>query len=257
LSGRGAERILLLVEWLAGQHEAVSFTAAVATLGLPKSSTLALLRTLVDLGYVRRESDGRYRLVRLPGEPSGEHQVWGTLARLTEKVLREAVREAGESGFIAVLDDDHRVRYISKILPEREIRYDRDVSVARLAYQVASGLVLLAGFDEKELQAYARKAAKDAGDAALRDTILEKVETAKTQGHAVNLLGVIEGAAGVAAPVYDAEGKLRAAFNISGPAARVAENVDKVIAVTREGALRATSLLKEFRHQVAAPSRQV
>lgn len=255
MSGRGAERILLLVEWLAGQHDAITFSDAVAALGLPKSSTLALLRTLVDLGYVRRESDGRYRLYRLPGEPGGDHQVWGTLARLTENVLRDAVREAGESGFIAVLDDDSRVRYISKILPEREIRYDRDVSVARLAYQVASGLVLLTGFDNKKLQAYARQAAKDAGDVTLRDTILEKVGTAKAQGHAVNLLGVIEGAAGVAAPIYDAAGQLRAAFNISGPAGRVADNVDKVVAVTRDGATRATAALKDCRHRLPSLER--
>lgn len=252
MSGRGAERILLLVEWLAGQHQAVAFSDAVAALGLPKSSTLALLRTLVDLGYVRRESDGRYRLYRLPGEPSGGHQVWGTLARLTEEILRDAVRQAGESGFIAVLDDESRVRYISKILPEREIRYDRDVSVARLAYQVASGLVLLTGFDAKDLEAYARKAAKDAGDAALHDVILEKVRTARAEGHAVNLRGVIEGAAGVAAPIYDTAGNLRAAFNISGPAERVAGNVEKVVAVTREGAVRATAALKEFRHRLTS-----
>lgn|GEM_PF-900949 len=252
MSGRGAERILLLVEWLAGRQGAVSFSEAVAELGLPKSSTLALLRTLVELGYVQRESDGRYRLVRLPGEPSGAHEVWGTLARLTEPVLREAVGEAGESGFIAVLDEDKRVRYISKILPEREIRYDRDVSVARLAYQVASGLVLLTGFADEDLQAYARAAAKEAGDPGLRDTILEKVATAKAQGHAVNLLGVIEGAAGIAAPVYDASGQLRAAFNISGPAGRVADNVDKVVAVTREGAVRASAVLKEFRNRLSS-----
>lgn len=255
MSGRGAERILSLLEWLADQHDAVTFSDAVAALGLPKSSTLALLRTLVELGYVRREGDGRYRLCRLPGEPGGDQRAWGTLARLTESVLRDAVRDAGESGFIAVLDDDSRVRYISKILPDREIRYDRDVSVARLAYQVASGLVLLTGFEDKDLRAYARKSAKDAGDPALRETILEKVQTAKAQGYAVNLLGVIEGAAGVAAPVYDAAGQLRAAFNISGPAGRVADNVDKVVAVTRDGAARASAVLKEFRHRLASNER--
>ncbi|MCR4265394.1 IclR family transcriptional regulator [Nitratireductor sp. ZSWI3] len=252
MSGRGAERILLLVEWLAGRRAPVTFSDVVAALDLPKSSALGLLRTLVDLGYVRRESDGRYRLLRLPGEPTDDSGAWGTLARLTEGVLREAVREAGESGFIAVLDEQTRVRYISKILPDREIRYDRDITVARKAYQVTSGLVLLTGFGAAELRSYAEAAAGEAGVPDLAASIIEKVEAARAEGHAVNLRGVVEGAAGIAAPVFDADGRLRAALNIAGPADRMAGNVDRVTAITCESAERATAALTAFRHRIPA-----
>ncbi len=67
MSGRGAERILDLIEWLASRSEAVSLAEVVQALALPKSSTLLLLRTLVEARYVTRQTDGRYLLIRLPG----------------------------------------------------------------------------------------------------------------------------------------------------------------------------------------------
>ena len=50
MSGRGADRILELVEWLARQERARSLVDVVDALSLPKSSALMLLRTLVS-GY--------------------------------------------------------------------------------------------------------------------------------------------------------------------------------------------------------------
>ena len=44
MTGRGSERILLLIEWLAEQTEPVTLSEAVTALDLPKSSALGLLR---------------------------------------------------------------------------------------------------------------------------------------------------------------------------------------------------------------------
>ena len=52
MSGRGAERILATIEWLADAARPVAFAEVVRALDLPKSSALALLRTLVAAGYV-------------------------------------------------------------------------------------------------------------------------------------------------------------------------------------------------------------
>lgn len=247
MSGRGAERILILVEWMASQANAIALSDAVAALDLPKSSTLALLRILVEAGYARREANGLYRLCRLPGEPDDTYRAWGTLARLTNAVLNTAVQKTEESAFLAVLGEDNRVRYISKLMPEREIRYDRDITVSRSAHQVTSGIVLLTGLTPERLAAYAESSAEEAGDPSLRNTILANVEDARAAGYAVNLRGVVEGAAGVAAPVTDSNGRLRAAFNIAGPADRMAANIDQIISVTRECAAQASAALTNFR----------
>jgi len=227
VSGRGAERILDVIEWLAAQAAPVSLAEAVQALDLPKSSTLLLLRTLVERRYAERLSSGRYRLVRLPGEASAGRDARGTILRIAEPHLRAAVAESQETGFVAVLDAS-RIRYLNKLLPAREIRYDRDITHLRTAHHVASGMVLLAALPAADLAAYlAALPVGPAGDGE----ITESIDKARRDGYAVNLKGLVEGAAGVAAPIRDGDGRVVAAVNISGPKDRINANLDQIIDV--------------------------
>lgn len=240
MSGRGAERILDLIEWLASRSQAVSLVEVVQALALPKSSTLLLLRTLVDAGYVTRQADGRYLLIRLPGEPSEANSGWGTILRVAEPILRETVAAIEETGFIAVLTDNRQVRYLNKILPMREIRYDRDIATQRVAHYVASGLMLLSGLANEDLEAYLRLSVPDEDDPG---AIAARVSAARREGYVANLHGRVEGAAGVAAPIRDPEGRIVAVVNMSGPRERIANNLARVTEATVEAARRASEAL--------------
>lgn len=234
MSGRGAERILHVIEWMAAAVRPVAFTEVVNALALPKSSALDLLRILVDAGYAERLEDGRYRLLRVPGEPIGESLGWGTLLRFTDAPLRDAVARTAESGFIAVLGDDRNVNYIAKVLPQREIYYDRDVTVPRRPHQVSSGIILLGGLGRDALYAYAEEERIAGRLTETNDQLAERVKTAFTSGIQVNRLGVVEGAGGMAVPIRSRDGKIIAALNIAGPAARLAGAVDEIEPVLRE-----------------------
>lgn len=224
MSGRGAERILDAVEWFATTTASVSYTDFVQALSVPKSSGLLLLKLLVKRNYVERLPDNRYRLVRLPGESVEGGATWGTILRLADRHLHEAVVSVGESGFVAVLEDG-RIRYLNKILPQREIRYDRDIMPKRLPHLVASGLVFLAEFDAATLDKYSA----DAGLLGTqRDDLEALLESVRRDGVAVNVDGVVEGASGAAAAVRDAKGRVIAAINIAGPRERFLSNLDQV-----------------------------
>lgn len=237
MSGRGAERILEFIEWLARRYEPATLAEITQAMAVPKSSALLLLRALVAMGYVSRQPDGLYLLTRLPGEPSAGEQAWGTVLRTVDPVLREAVAEARESGFVAVLDDN-KVRYLNKLLPEREIRYDRDISKLRNAYEVASGLILLAGLSEAALQSYL-----SALPAEKRATAESNIAAARRDGVFVNLNGVVEGAAGIAAPIIARDGSVIAALNISGPRERIAQDQERIKALTMKAAAQASQEL--------------
>ena len=236
MSVPSAVRILDLIEWLATQGEAVPLTRASQALGLPKSSTLLLLKALVEGGYGERNDEGHYRLVRLPGEPSEGHRAWGTILRIAEPHLRAAVTEGQESGFIAVLTDERRIRYLNKILPDLEIHYDRDISSDREAHDVASGIAILGALPDSEFEDYLAAVVGNIAGAAALDPIRTKIRQAREDGVAVNLKGRVEGASGVAAPILDAEGRPVAAVNLSGPTDRVINNVDRIGRVAREAA---------------------
>ncbi len=240
-AARGYKRILLLIEWLAQQPQPVALMDIVNQFAWPKSTALLLIRALVEDSYVARQNDGRYKLVRLPGEPTSHNLAWGTILRVCEGALRNVVREINETGFIAVLTPELRLRYLNKILPEREIRYDRNIDVLRVPHYVASGLVLLANKSEVELEHYLSLIPADSGDDL--PTIRKLIEIARNDGYAVNLQGRVEGAAGVSAPILDGKGQAVAAINISGPKERLTQNLDEVINATVTAASEASKQL--------------
>ncbi|MEQ3625374.1 MAG: IclR family transcriptional regulator C-terminal domain-containing protein [Celeribacter sp.] len=236
MSGRGAERILQVIEWMAGEVRPVGFAEVVAALSLPKSSTLDLLRLLVDTGYAERLEDGRYRLRRLPGEPSAERRGWGTLLRHADAPLRRAVARTRESGFIAVLGDDLGIHYIAKVLPRREIYYDRDVTVARRPHQVSSGMILLGRLSHDALRDYAAAECAAGRYTGTEAELIQQVDTARRTGMQVTRVGIVEGAGGMAAPIRDRAGHVIAALNIAGPALRLGEAVAQIEPVLRDTA---------------------
>ncbi len=243
MSGRGAERILRIIEWMAERTEPAAFVDVVNALSLPKSSALDLLRLLVETGYIRRREDGRYSLIRLPGEPSHGRGAWGTLLRHAEEPLRNAVHASGESGFIAVLDDDFRLRYILKHLPQREILYDRDVRAERRPHQVSSGIILLGGLTDSALRDYARTELAAGRLQETEDSLIARVAAAREAGLQVNRRGVVEGAGGMAAPIRNRDGAIIAAFNIAGPAERLALAIPDIEPIVRAAAAAITKSL--------------
>ncbi|MGI4942548.1 MAG: helix-turn-helix domain-containing protein [Janthinobacterium lividum] len=235
---RSATRTLDLLELLAQQTRALTLAELNRMIGLPKSSTLLLLRTLEARGYAVREAEG-YRLIRLPGEVSavqpGEQAAWGTLRRLATPALAEAVAVAKESAFLAVLTPANRVRYLSKLLPPgQELKYDRDINQDRIPHHVASGLALLAALPGQDIEHYLCTLAPD--DPEPRQTADRAIRTAQRNGIAVNLKGRMEGAAGVAVAVLDPAGHAIAAVNLAGPADRVRANLPALERAARAAA---------------------
>ncbi len=223
MSGRGVGNMLDLLEWLGATPGTHGLAEIATALSLPKSSTLLMLRTLTERGYLERLASGEYMLRRLPGDidTSGRN---GALLALVGPYLTQAVEEAGESGFLAMLEGDE-IRYLNKLLPQREIRYDRDISMTRLAHKVASGIVLLAARSDADVAAYCDRQDLPEAD---RSTLVQAVAKARTDGFYLNLKGVVEGAAGAAAPIIAADGTTLAAINISGPQNRLAVNAAQV-----------------------------
>lgn len=241
MSGRGTLRILRVIEWLADQEGPVGLAEIAKALQSPRSSMLEALRLLHDEGYVARDDLGKYTLVRLPGEPFGRHNHLSTLLRVSDEAIKQCVAEAGESGFIGVLENEH-IRYVCKVLPDREVRYDRNISRLREPTEVASGIVILAGMTSDELTPFLR------GLSDLKKSmVLDSIQRARAEGVALNSRGVIDGAAGMAAPILASDGSVCAAFNIAGPADRVMSQSERLKDLTVATARQISTTLSSLR----------
>lgn len=236
MSGRGAERVLALIEWVAQRGRPFVFMDVVNEMNLPKSSALSLLRLLVGEGYLHLNQNRTYTLARLPGQPTADRPAWGVLKSTAAPIVEDAVRGAGESGFLAVLEPDLNVRYLLSVLPQREIRYDRDVSIPRRPHQVSAGIVLLGGFGADDLTTYIDKERAEGRFEGDTDALRHRVAQVRQDGVCIVPHGVVEGAAGLSAPVRDASGAIIAALNIAGPAGRMANDLDRISVIVRAAA---------------------
>src|ERR1700753_497482 len=116
---RSAARVLDLVEILATAETGVTLSEATGGLAAPKSSTLMLLRTLVQRGYAYRDATSdRYHLSE--NFRSGAFRwVADPLSRLAARArpVMDSLSEAiGETTTLGVMGDDAHARLLTKVV---------------------------------------------------------------------------------------------------------------------------------------------
>jgi IclR family acetate operon transcriptional repressor len=143
-------RAFEILELLADADGEATVSELVARSGLPPATIHRLLRTLVDLGYVRQGRSRRYalgpRLVRL-GDAASR-----LIGRWAEPVLAELVDRFGETANLAVLDGDHAV-YVAQVPSRHSMRMFTEVGRRVPLYCTGVGKALLAQLPEQRLDA--------------------------------------------------------------------------------------------------------
>ena len=108
------ERAFLILEVMADEGGIIGLSQLADRSQLPLATIHRLVRSLVDLGYVRQEANRQYslgpRLMRLAAE-SGKR-----IGVVADPLLNQAVAELGESVNLAILDDDEIV-YVAQAQP--------------------------------------------------------------------------------------------------------------------------------------------
>lgn len=244
-----AARVLDLLELIAAADGGVLLREATARLNAPKSSTLMLLRTLVNRGYVHRDPmSDRYRLTETYRN-GGLGWMADPYARLTAaaRPMMEALSlELGESMTFGVWASPGHARNLFKVVAKVDVRYDADISRDIPLYCTAIGRALVS-----------RCAADTWGDligpgpfAALtrytvtdRDEVLKLVGGVHDAGYAVVMEEFALGGTGVAAAVLDASGHPVGALNMGCVTARFEEKRDQVVAAVTAGAMRLSEQL--------------
>jgi DNA-binding IclR family transcriptional regulator len=200
----------------------VTLQAIARHFGFPKSSTLALMGTLVDRGYVERDTADRYRL----REPLRARWAVGDLGHLLVAAhapmaaLRQKTRETISLG---VLTPEREVRVIVRFTSDQEVRYEADASQVRPAYCTAMGRVLLAQLPPADLDAYLALAPFPSltPSTVTRATPLRQiVRQVRKEGLATVLEEFAVGGSGAAVPVCGPSGHALAALNLATVAPR-------------------------------------
>ena len=219
---KSAMRVLDILEWLALRPDPVPLQAVARHFSFPKSSTLALMSTLVERGYVERDVQDGYRL-RDALRPRWAVGDLGHLLVAAHGPMQELRQKTRETISLGVLTPDIEVRVISRFTSDQEVRYEADTSQARPAYCTAMGRVLLAQLPTEALEAYLAQApfpSLTPSTVTKATPLRQIVRQVRKEGLATVLEEFAVGGSGVAVPIFAASGAAVAALNIATVAPR-------------------------------------
>jgi DNA-binding IclR family transcriptional regulator len=215
-----------LLEALAAHAQPRRVTELGRELGMAKSNVHRLLRTLVELGYVRQGRQGLYEAslrmwecgTRVLAHLSVQQVALDHLTRLaaaTGEQVNLSILDGGEVLYIATISAAHGTR-------GRPMLGQRVLGQRAPLYGVATGKVILAHLPD----AMIRAAAKHLHPVTPRtigtfERLRAELAEVRRRGFAMNLGEWHIGVHAVAAPIPGPDGTMVAAVSIAGPAERL------------------------------------
>jgi len=217
------ERAFSLLEMLADAGGTLGLSQLAQQSGLPLPTIHRLLRTLVDLGYLRQESSRQYvlgpRLIRLGDASSRMLSTWA------RPHLAYLVDELGESANMALLDGDEIV-YVAQVQSRHSMRMFTEVGRRVLPHCTAVGKAVMAEMDAQEVRDILRRTGMPRhteNTITDPDEFARQLEWSAEHGYAMDEGEQEVGVRCVAVAVPDAPSRL--AISISGPAGRMTEEL--------------------------------
>lgn len=218
-----ADRLLEVLQFLAGQRGPVPAAVVARELGLPRSTVYQLLRSLRERGFVAHfPEERRYGLGLSAFELSSAYLRQAPLGRLGAPLLARLVDQVGESAHLAVLHGRDVIYLVEERAPYRPTLVT-DVGVRLPAHLTATGRSMLAHLSAPQLRAlYAAPTVFETRTGVgprryreLRDVLSE----VRAAGFGLENGEVTEGIASVAVSFTDRSGWPQAAIGVSLPAA--------------------------------------
>lgn len=244
---RAAGRVVDILELIVSTRDGLPLRELSARLEAPKSSLLPLLRTLTARGYLEQGALGEYRLGRKACELGMGSAAHAELPEIARTALRELMQRTGETVFLGVLGGDGTaVVFIDKIESEQVIRYTAGVGARRPLHATSSGKVILAFLPssqrEKILRSLPLKRYTEQTVTSL-PALRASLDEVRHTGVCLNLDELAIGAAGIAAPIFDRDGRVAGACAIGGPTDRVRPRLKPLAAEVKATARAISALL--------------
>jgi IclR family acetate operon transcriptional repressor len=218
---RAAQLLTLVVE----ADEPISFTELFEDSGLARSTTSRLLAALETNHLLERDANGAYRSGALFALYAARHDPWSQVARLADPILRQIGAETGETVNLAIPRGETVVQ-IAQVDSTYMLGARDWMQVTVPAHCSALGKVLYA-FDALPLPA-GRLEQLTVHSLATSEALRSDVSSTRRLGYAVTREELEIGLDAAAAPVHGSHGDVIAALGVSGPSARIRQNLDEL-----------------------------
>ncbi|MCS6873336.1 MAG: IclR family transcriptional regulator [Pyrinomonadaceae bacterium] len=242
-SSRAVARALSILELVAESRSGLRNSDLSRRLKIPKSSASYILRELERRDYLRRDRNGKYRLGLKLMSLVSSAAIHFDVREAAKPVMEEFLKKSHlPEVHLAVLDNGRAV-YIEKIEDESSfIKMDIWVGHRLPVHTTAIGKALVAFLPKEEIL----KILTTRGmEKKTRRTItspqkfLVEIEKVRRAGFAVDNEENSEGVRCVASPIFDASGKVIAAFGTSSVTFHIDDkNLPRIAELVRKSAMK-------------------
>ncbi len=215
------DRALKIIDVIADHEpDGVKLAVIADKLELNIATTYRIVKNLVEAQYVDTTRDNSYILgaafIRLGELVGGAH----SLANFCRPILEEAAEVSGQTGYLSLEDvNDHTIYYVDKVAHRGPIQLSSGVGHHNYVHSTANGKVMMSAYPDSEV----RDILKRIGMPKLTErTItdpeeyLEQLTRVREDGYALDLEENETNVICVAAPVFNAKGKIIASMSLSG-----------------------------------------
>lgn len=231
---KSAQRALEILEVFARHRRPLALKEILDELGYPTSSGSALMKSLVQLGYLDYDRERRnyfptMRIAALGNWVQGALFGDGKLL----PALEELHRRTGETVILAVQSDLH-AQYVHLIHSAEPLQVRVPLGTLRPLARSGLGLVLLSGKTNAEIERLRRRI-NAAGEGAVqsREELMSRVNEVRARGYAMSKNAISPGVGVIGAALPKGPFGRVSAVGVAGTVSRLDEKKDAIVAELR------------------------
>jgi IclR family acetate operon transcriptional repressor len=247
---RSQLRVMQALSELAGSREGLALVRLSERLKTPKTSLLSLLRSLEAGGYVS-QVNGLYQIgpqaLRLGLSIAGRLTTDSSISSRLRPFLIELMETTGETTLLGVMSDDRRSGvYIDIVEGRGAIRFSSILGTQRPLFCSAFGKTLLAFLDDDGIEQYLAATPlilPNGGRQLNKAQVLSNLAEIRASCVSASHEEIVDGAGGVASPVFDRDGRLACVLAVAAPIGKLRIHQPKWSQAVRDVAARASVVL--------------
>ena len=221
-----------------GRSDALSLgvTEIADELHMPKAAVHRILTSLRSRGLITFEPSTRRYLLGAAAVGLGRAYLAKLDIRsLAAPELAWLSNETGETATLSIRNGDTRI-YVDQVVPQREVRMEIMIGGSYPLHAGASSRAFLAFMTDAEIDDYVtRHDLPSLTDKTITDRarLLRELAAVRKRGFAESFGERQAGAASVAAPIFDHEGRVAAVISVCGPVDRLKGELEMCRAALR------------------------
>lgn len=234
---QSVDHALQMMELL-GKKSPIGVGEAAKILGMGKSTAFRLLSTLEYRGFVKKDTNSKYRLGLKVANLGAQVLDTFDISKIAHPHLEELSTAIGETVHLVILSENNNACFIDKVVcPNTSFRMESMIGAQKSAYSTGTGKVLLAYKDQAFQENYVRTIPltkytdKTIAD---KETLLAELKKIRALGYGFDEEESEQGLFCIAAPVFDYTGHAVAAISASGPSVRMRQKQELILDKIRE-----------------------